>query len=962
MQQGRVQLDADWNEQVSLGQDALRQTTADLVGGSGGPAHDLGFEVVPELAWRFDGSHVIPVADADGLLAQSGAEHTLELWCTWNGEAGVIVQCGTHGHTANAGYRLQVDAKGYLTCIVVCGTYAPIRAVAESPLEPHVRTHVAVVFGDGDVALYASSGPAGDVVQLVRTPVGACTIEPDALFLGGPPPPDPDTGFNGLISGATFSPYIRTVAELQAAAPPGPDSAARPTGVQVSWHPHDVGAAELAGPRAPASAFTGLWIGPGRYYVDGVPCEQPAWRRMAEGPGWTSEPLTRSGRSLVFLETWEESVDATQDPSLREIALGGVDTSVMTQTVSCVRTVPLDGHGRDHEDAVRRTLLRERNRTTGALRAEHSGDLAPGNYLYRVEIHGTGFTGGDDEAGGPDSRPTFKWSRRNGAETFGIAAVTEPDAKTVQLLGRSSSFEPLQPRDIVEVLDSAVPLDGPANPLLEVVEATADGTVRLSGPVPSGVARHPSQHPFLRRWNQPPPAGDRHGVDGAVPITHGWIELEDGIRVEFAPDRSYRRGDYWWIVARQDLRSIEWPHEQGRPSQRPPDGVGRRLAPLALLDVRGGGVEVEDLRHAFDAGRPGIEPGPDGPAEPFPPEPFPPEPFPPIDPWPAPEPWTPPAPEGAFPVVGRQDEPPPGYASTGVELVTRARWQLLARLGIAAEDFESVTSAGASIVVATSDAVWMFDGAEVHRRCELPERRHGFAICVIEDLLLVIGGRPHGRRPDRRVLAHHAGHDDWEERKRMPKRHEGHAAVVSGGHVHVFGGRRGRWTSKAHHLHHIEADRWRRARPMPKRSTGLAAAKVGPHIRVVGGADRRGRPLAHHVALDTFTGRWHRSHPLPAAYRVHGAAGHREHHVVLVHDDRDERGHHVLSYDHAVRAWQSLPRLPLGSTPLALTARGDNVVALAEDASGELLLYELRLSALRGDWTIFVPDPDRRAL
>ncbi|HST62580.1 MAG TPA: DUF6519 domain-containing protein [Longimicrobium sp.] len=47
MQQGRVQLDADWNEQVDLSRHRVETETADTVGHCGGPLHDAGFRIVP---------------------------------------------------------------------------------------------------------------------------------------------------------------------------------------------------------------------------------------------------------------------------------------------------------------------------------------------------------------------------------------------------------------------------------------------------------------------------------------------------------------------------------------------------------------------------------------------------------------------------------------------------------------------------------------------------------------------------------------------------------------------------------------------------------------------------------------------------------------------------------------------------------------------------------------------------
>jgi hypothetical protein len=45
MQQGRVQLDADWNEQQQIYQHLRAIQTRDIIGTSGGPTQDAGFAV-----------------------------------------------------------------------------------------------------------------------------------------------------------------------------------------------------------------------------------------------------------------------------------------------------------------------------------------------------------------------------------------------------------------------------------------------------------------------------------------------------------------------------------------------------------------------------------------------------------------------------------------------------------------------------------------------------------------------------------------------------------------------------------------------------------------------------------------------------------------------------------------------------------------------------------------------------
>src|SRR5438093_1172284 len=45
LQQGRVQLDADWNEQQAIHQHRIETETQDVIGPCGAPLHEAGFQV-----------------------------------------------------------------------------------------------------------------------------------------------------------------------------------------------------------------------------------------------------------------------------------------------------------------------------------------------------------------------------------------------------------------------------------------------------------------------------------------------------------------------------------------------------------------------------------------------------------------------------------------------------------------------------------------------------------------------------------------------------------------------------------------------------------------------------------------------------------------------------------------------------------------------------------------------------
>jgi Family of unknown function (DUF6519) len=408
-------------------------------------------------------------------------------------------------------------------------------------------------------------------------------------------------------------------------------------GFQVSHVPGD---------RAPDD----LTIGGGRYYVDGIlvdadrpepgvaaeedePCEEDrrAARHDAEDngdpPAWTywdqpdayrdpdrpEDRLPSAFPYLVYLDVWERSVTAAEDPEIREVALGAAqpDTTARIKTVWQVLPLPAADLGGElgDDDARRKAFAvwaaaRETPTARLAVRAERPGRAdedpclvrpdaryrGPENQLYRIEIHSGG------EAGGC---ATFKWSRENGSVVFPVSGLDGTWAE-LATLGADAKLD-LAAGDWVEVVDSAYAVRGEPAPLLRVEEVDLPGRrVRLSTEPPPGPGRAADRHPFLRRWDHRSTGGHgAPGLDGgALKVVEGrWIDLEDGVQVWFRPGGSYRFGDHWTVPARAVTGTVEWPRDRaGQPLLQPPAGVTHHYAPLAWVDGRGA---VRDLRFAF---------------------------------------------------------------------------------------------------------------------------------------------------------------------------------------------------------------------------------------------------------------------------------------------------------------------------------------------------------------------------
>jgi len=375
-------------------------------------------------------------------------------------------------------------------------------------------------------------------------------------------------------------------------------------------------------------------IGPGRYYVRGVLVENDRARLFSEQPGYpfAGAPiatLTRRAEPVLFyLDVWERHVTYADDDTIREVALGGVDTCSRAEVAWQVRALTPGQEGRTVDCAsvgtwaatgdgrLRARARRDRPDADACVISADARYRGAENQLYRVEIHAGG------RVGAPGDEPAFKWSRENGSVILPVRSVAGTTV-TVEHLGRDRRTT-LSPGDWVEFVDDPVVFQEAAGPLARVEAIDRDElTVTLT--LPAGASPLPAltteqaaaRHAQLRRWDH---AGDPAVAGGALPVVEspstpdglkgGWIALEDGVEVWFERGHRYREGDYWLVPARVATGDVEWPverddlgavvlDEDGNPigAARPPNGPAHYFAPLRLLPrADGGGPAGGDCR------------------------------------------------------------------------------------------------------------------------------------------------------------------------------------------------------------------------------------------------------------------------------------------------------------------------------------------------------------------------------
>jgi hypothetical protein len=380
-----------------------------------------------------------------------------------------------------------------------------------------------------------------------------------------------------------------------------------------------------------------LRITTGHYYVDGLLAENDEARRYSSQPYLVRPDNELSdlenGIYLFYLDVWERLVTALDEPSIREVALGGADTAARTQLIWQVKIAPdsnlitaalnCANFGDVWPDIEKLIEPKNRGRLTAMAKKNDGGTddvciTAPEaryrgieNQLYRVEVHRGGPA---EDTIDPDQQTpaTFKWSRDNGTV---VATIKRREGDRLIVSGLRDFSRWFTGGQWVEITHEALELTGRPGTLVRL--AKVEGEALTIDPFttsetiyePGGhFEDQPIRNLKVRRWDHVQP-DEELLQDGAIPIKEGVaINLEDGVQIQFEKNAAvatqYRSGDYWLIPARVATGDVEWPKQPDNTTQKPlpAQGVEHHYAPLALVTIDGGHVTgIVDLRHKFPA-------------------------------------------------------------------------------------------------------------------------------------------------------------------------------------------------------------------------------------------------------------------------------------------------------------------------------------------------------------------------
>jgi hypothetical protein len=373
-----------------------------------------------------------------------------------------------------------------------------------------------------------------------------------------------------------------------------------------------------------------LEIGAGRYYVDGILVENEHQCSYDAQPNYPVPPddrlLKRRETNVfwVYLDVWERHITAIEDDSIREKALGGPDTCTRAKVVWQVKALPGEWPSYEYDSVM--ACKKPSSQLVSISNAKLAARVNPGiktedacvtppaskyrgaeNQLYRVEIH----HGSKDENGDPTA-PTFKWSRDNGSVATVWLGAEGSDLQVASARGFAAG-------NWVELSDDASDLLRKPGTLVQLVKVEGNAlSVDPATTLPQ-FSDFPNS-PKVRRWDYVATEAIFLADDNALPIqesTDDWIDLEDGVQIQFETGGEYRTGDYWLIPARVATGNVEWPQRKKDGKMIPrsvrPHGVEHHYAPLGFVRWANNNFnfvscrcEIEPLSSCFRMGSLGV--------------------------------------------------------------------------------------------------------------------------------------------------------------------------------------------------------------------------------------------------------------------------------------------------------------------------------------------------------------------
>lgn len=371
---------------------------------------------------------------------------------------------------------------------------------------------------------------------------------------------------------------------------------------------------------SPDSVKNGFLISNGRYYINGLMYEQSVENLSYQDQYPFSCLPEQEGLYVAYLDMWQETITAIEDPNMLDPALNGLDTIVRLKNIACVRLLKMDQDSYPNFYAAFPSQQENQNphwavlanHSKGRLKAKKLNNTALlQNQLYRIEIH-EGHTFDPIKAAWiPPKKITFKWSRNNAALATRVKTIEAKEQRFLITLMPQAGLNSLdlgiphyieltvwaQPKDNQHIAPlSNLLRQGPnvhqvSKSLLLPFDKIEDLQISIKADTLSK-----NEEEVLEKISKAINEETLKGVTffivarfwdcGAQEIKENeYVDIENGLQIQFSNSTKngqgpiYESGNYWLIPTRSNTNNIVGPEE----TAIPPQGIIHHYAPLSLI-------------------------------------------------------------------------------------------------------------------------------------------------------------------------------------------------------------------------------------------------------------------------------------------------------------------------------------------------------------------------------------------
>jgi len=330
--------------------------------------------------------------------------------------------------------------------------------------------------------------------------------------------------------------------------------------LEVYLQAFQTGNASESGDAVQILAALPLFSATPRAYVGGVPCTQPKdllYTDQADprDPAITTPTALR--KDLVYLDVWREPVTYIEDPDLREVALGGPDTSTRMRVRQRIRVA----QGATVNSVAVLGALPTGDGTGGGTLATEGTYSDRSNRLYLVEVDTAGNLG----------TATVRWSDDNASTIQRVIEAIAPGTTKVKLEDASA----FRQNDVILIRTDFREEE-------HRISSVLGNTITL-GEVTGSSAFALADRPKIQRWNafHAPVVADANDSTLSAPIN-----LSFGVKVRFG-GRGHKKGDFWTFrtryLAGDDAAGVDGAGRIETVDFLPPQGVVHQYSPLAVI-------------------------------------------------------------------------------------------------------------------------------------------------------------------------------------------------------------------------------------------------------------------------------------------------------------------------------------------------------------------------------------------